>query len=88
MQIPKIIAMDGPAASGKSTLAQMLADQLDYLFFDTGVMYRAVTWAALEQGLALEDEAAVTALSERCQIDVQPASVADERVKFVKCLVK
>ncbi len=47
MPLPKIIAIDGPAASGKSTLAFHLADDLNYLFFDTGVMYRAVTWAAI-----------------------------------------
>ena len=44
---PSIIAIDGPAASGKSTLGRRLAEALGYLFFDTGVMYRAVTWQAL-----------------------------------------
>ncbi len=58
--LPQTIAIDGPAASGKSTLGKLLADELGYLFFDTGVMYRAVTWAALERGLPIEDEAAVT----------------------------
>ena len=50
MPVPGIIAIDGPAASGKSTLGRRLADFLGYLFFDTGVMYRAVTWAALQGG--------------------------------------
>ncbi|MCB0055423.1 MAG: (d)CMP kinase, partial [Caldilineaceae bacterium] len=44
---PAVIAIDGPAASGKSTLGFRLAGLLDYLFLDTGVMYRAVTWAVL-----------------------------------------
>jgi cytidylate kinase len=44
---PSIIAIDGPAASGKSTLGLRLASALGYLFFDTGVMYRAVTWLAI-----------------------------------------
>jgi cytidylate kinase len=77
--LPNIIAIDGPAASGKSTLGRRLADDFDYLFFDTGVMYRAVTWAALQRGLDLSDEAAVTALTERSQIDVLPPSKDDGR---------
>lgn len=79
MGVPKIIAIDGPAASGKSTLAQRLAEALGYLYFDTGVMYRAVTWAALQRGLSLEDEAAMTALAEEVRIDVRPPSQADGR---------
>jgi len=79
MGVPKIIAIDGPAASGKSTLAQRLAEALGYLYFDTGVMYRAVTWAALQRGLSLEDEAAMTVLAEEVRIDVRPPSQADGR---------
>jgi cytidylate kinase len=77
--LPSIIAVDGPAASGKSTLAKRLADELGYLFFDTGVMYRAVTWVALRNIINVNDEPAVTALAESTQIDVQPASLADGR---------
>ena len=77
---PNIIAIDGPAASGKSTLGRRLADLLGYLFFDTGVMYRAVTWIALRRGLNFHDEAAVTDLAENIQIDVSPASKPDGRV--------
>jgi len=76
---PSIIAIDGPAASGKSTLGRRLADSLDYLFFDTGVMYRAVTWIALQVGVNVRDEASVTALAEKIQIDVAPASKPDGR---------
>ena len=76
---PSIIAIDGPAASGKSTLGLRLADALGYLFFDTGVMYRAVTWLALNQGLDVNDEEAVTALAEKTQIEVAPASTSDGR---------
>ena len=78
--VPSIIAIDGPAASGKSTLGRRLADELGYLFFDTGVMYRAVTWLALQRGLDVNDEAAVSALAESMQIDVLPASKPDGRV--------
>ena len=76
---PSIIAIDGPAASGKSTLGLKLANALGYLFFDTGVMYRAVTWLALDRDMDLRDENAVTALAEKTQIDVAPASRSDGR---------
>jgi cytidylate kinase len=82
---PTLIAIDGPAASGKSTIAAALACQLGYLYFDTGVMYRAATWAALDRGLAVSDEAAVTALTESLQIDVKPPSVDDGRQYDVLC---
>ena len=77
--IPSIIAIDGPAASGKSTLGEKVANNLGYLYFDTGVMYRAVTLAALQELGAVSDEEAVSRLAERICIDVQPASKADGR---------
>jgi cytidylate kinase len=77
--LPQTIAIDGPAASGKSTMGKLLADGLGYLFFDTGVMYRAVTWAALERSLPIQDEAAVTSLAEEAVIDIQPPSKSDGR---------
>lgn len=76
---PSIIAIDGPAASGKSTLGRRLADALGYLFLDTGVMYRAVTWQVLHAGIDVEDESAVTAVAEKIIIDVRPPSVRDGR---------
>jgi cytidylate kinase len=83
MTAPSIIAIDGPAASGKSTLGLSLAKALGYLFFDTGIMYRAVTWLALKLDLDLSDEAKVTALAEQTQIDIAPASKEDGRVSDV-----
>ena len=79
MARPSTIAIDGPAASGKSTVGGLLAEQLGYLYFDTGVMYRAVTWEALERGIAIEDESRVTALAEQLRIDVVPPTVNDGR---------
>ena len=76
---PSIIAIDGPAASGKSTLGRTLADKLGYLFFDTGVMYRAITWLVLNRDVDLRDEVAVTRLAEEAQIDVRPPSKNDGR---------
>jgi CMP/dCMP kinase len=82
---PTIIAIDGPAASGKSTIANALARKLNYLYFDTGVMYRAATWAVLDRGGAISDEAAVTKLTESLQIDVKPPSQDDGRQYDVLC---
>jgi len=79
MCVVNTIAIDGPAASGKSTLGQGLAEALGYLFFDTGIMYRAVTWAALSRGAPVADEQAITRLAEEVDIDVLPPSVADGR---------
>lgn len=79
MGIPSTIAIDGPAASGKSTLAQTLAAELGYLYFDTGVMYRALTWVILERQIRLDDEKGITALAERIDIDVRPPSKTDGR---------
>jgi cytidylate kinase len=76
---PSIIAIDGPAASGKSTLGLSIANALGYLFFDTGIMYRAVTWMALKRDLDLGDEAQVTALAEQMPIEIAPASKSDGR---------
>jgi cytidylate kinase len=79
MPVAKTIAIDGPAASGKSTIGKLLADQLGYLFFDTGVMYRAITWAALQRGIPVEDEKRITGLAQAIDIDVQPPTQADGR---------
>ncbi len=80
MTFPKTIAIDGPAASGKTTLGSKLADYLGYLCLDTGVMYRAVTWVALKHNVNPSDEPAVSRLAEEVQIDVRPASIADGRI--------
>lgn len=78
-----MIAIDGPAASGKSTVALKLAQKLGYLLFDTGVMYRAATLAALNHDVAISEESKVTALAERISIDVIPATVNDGRASTV-----
>lgn len=73
MNYHTVIAMDGPAASGKSTIGRMLADSLNYLFLDTGCMYRAVTLAALEKRVDVGNETAVTQLAIQLHMDIQPA---------------
>lgn len=76
---PLRIAIDGPAASGKSTLAQRLAAHLGYTYIDTGVMYRAVTWAALCKGIPVTDEEALRRLAETLDLDITPPTAADGR---------
>ncbi|MCB0166799.1 MAG: (d)CMP kinase [Anaerolineae bacterium] len=70
MSKPATIAIDGFAGSGKSTAAARLAEALGYLYFDTGVMYRAVTWAILEQGIDSGDTERVSEVAEALIIDV------------------
>jgi len=79
MEKPTTIAIDGPASSGKSTLGCLLAEELGYLYFDTGVMYRAVTLAAIRLGIPIINEEEVGELAYHVRIDVRPPSVDDGR---------
>ncbi len=76
---PDRIAIDGPASSGKSTLAERIAKKLGYLYFDTGVMYRAVTYAALKKGISIQNEQAVVQIANQVKINILPASKKDGR---------
>jgi cytidylate kinase len=76
---PLTIAIDGPSASGKSTVGEVLSQRLGYLYFDTGVMYRAVTCVALQRSLDVNDEERISALAEQLKIDVLPPTSADGR---------
>jgi len=76
---PRVIAIDGPAAAGKSTVGRAIARRLKYRYLDTGAMYRAVTWAALERGVPIDDEEAVTGLAESIDIDITPPTNDDGR---------
>jgi cytidylate kinase len=79
MQLPAIITIDGPAGAGKSTLGELLARRLNYLYFDTGIMYRALTLAALEAGIDPRDGRALAALARHLRIDVHPPGMNDGR---------
>ena len=81
---PSTIAIDGPAASGKSTIGYHLSRHLAYLYLDTGVLYRAVTWAALDRQIPIADEPAITRLAENLYIDVTPPTEADGRQYTVR----
>ena len=78
---PVIIAIDGPAGAGKSTIARALARHLKYSFLDTGAMYRSVTWKALKTGIDLENESALVDLARQTRIDLEP----DDRGVRVLC---
>ena len=77
---PAIVAIDGPAASGKSTVGYRLAELADFLFFDTGIMYRAVTWAALHHEIDVNLLDAVGELAAQGQIDIAPVDKAVDAV--------
>jgi cytidylate kinase len=68
-----IIAIDGPAGSGKSTVAKLVAKQLKYRYIDTGAMYRSVAWAAQKKGLDLADETAMAEIAENLHIEFVPS---------------
>ncbi|NES76635.1 MULTISPECIES: bifunctional pantoate--beta-alanine ligase/(d)CMP kinase [Okeania] len=63
-----IIAIDGPAGAGKSTVTKLVAQKLGLLYLDTGAMYRAVTWMVLQAGIPVEDEPQIAELVSQCQI--------------------
>ena len=75
-----IVAIDGPAGSGKSTIAKEIARQLGFNKLDTGAMYRAVTFAALDRGIDLNDETAIDALAEQIEIRFTNGTGEDTRL--------
>ncbi len=75
----EIIAIDGPAGSGKSTVARALARALGWAFLDTGAMYRAVTCEALARGIDVHDQAAVGALAESVALTTLPRVTVNGR---------
>jgi cytidylate kinase len=69
-----IVAIDGPAGAGKSTVARRLAERLGFRYLDTGAMYRAVTWLALERGVPLDDGDALGRLAEAHPVELQDST--------------
>lgn len=68
--LPALIAIDGPSGAGKSTVGRLLAHRLGYRFLDTGLMYRAVTWLALQRGIPPQDEESMETLALRTHMEV------------------
>ncbi|MBI4298056.1 MAG: (d)CMP kinase [Chloroflexi bacterium] len=75
---PSIIALDGPVAVGKTTVGRALARRMGYRFYDTGAMYRALTWLALQKGVDPRDETALTQLAQHSRIQLLPGTDGDE----------
>jgi len=73
------ITLDGPAASGKSTMGQRIAKKLNFIYLDTGVMYRAVTLAALTKNVDINDELLVTEVAKTIDLEIRPPSINDGR---------
>jgi len=65
-----IIAIDGPAGAGKSTVTRSIGQKLGLLYLDTGAMYRAVTWLVLDRGIPIDDETAIERLVSQCDIEL------------------
>ncbi|MBU8788779.1 MULTISPECIES: (d)CMP kinase [Bacillus] len=74
------IAIDGPAAAGKSTVAKIVARKKSYVYIDTGAMYRAITYLALQKGVDLNDEAALTELLQKSAIDLTVSEDGAQKV--------
>ena len=72
---PLVIAIDGPSGAGKGTVARAIAEQLGYRHVDSGAMYRAIGWKAIETGVPLDQEDAVAALAARSRMTVAPTAV-------------
>ena len=66
------IAIDGPAAAGKSTIAKIIAKKLNYTYMDTGAMYRCVTWYCMSKGINCQDQKACEAVVNDIKIDLKP----------------
>jgi len=69
---PQLIAIDGPVAVGKSSVGALLARRLGYVFFDTGMIYRAFTWKVLESGISIEDEQKICQLANTTKFNFVP----------------
>ena len=70
------IAIDGPAGAGKSSISKVVANELGYLYIDTGAMYRGVTWAVLDSQIDVEDQVAVEALLPSLNLTLEPTATA------------
>ena len=71
-----VVAIDGPAGAGKSTIAKALAKRIKLRYLDTGAMYRAVTFAAMNRKIELSDEAAIAKIASDCQMQIADESIS------------
>lgn len=75
-----MVAIDGPVASGKSSVGKAAARIVGLRFLDTGIMYRAVTWLAINGGIAAADTSAVAQLAARCRMEAAPEDESDTTI--------
>ncbi len=83
LKLPNVITIDGPVASGKSSVGLMLSKELEYLFLDTGIMYRAVAWAAINQKINIDNVEEVSILATQIDIEIKPPTKSDGRINDV-----
>ena len=83
LKLPNVITIDGPVASGKSSVGLKLAKKIGYLFLDTGIMYRAVTWAAINQKIKIDNKEAISSLAQQIDIEIKPPTKFDGRINDV-----
>ncbi len=76
-----IIAIDGPAGAGKSTVARQVAAKLGLIYLDTGAMYRALTWFVLQSDIPLDDECAIAEVASKCEIEFIPSDNPQQPVQ-------
>lgn len=81
---PKVIAIDGPAGSGKTVVGKRVADALGYLYLDTGAFYRALTWLGLRSGVSPTDGPALARLAQNAEIHIERPGKEDQRLYIVR----
>jgi cytidylate kinase len=81
-----IVAIDGPSGAGKGTVARAVAATLGYRHVDSGAMYRAIGWRAVQLGLPLEDGATIAALAERSRIEITAAGITIDEVDVTRAI--
>ena len=79
MRKKPVVAIDGPAGAGKSTIAKIVARVLGYLYIDTGAMYRAITWKAMVNKIDLRDERKIVEMSKKTDIKL---AQSDDKLKI------
>src|SRR4051794_4596771 len=85
MSAPLVVAVDGPAASGKTTVSVRLAERLGALALDTGILYRGLAWLALKHGVAADDGPSLAALTSELGLEAQ--AVPGSRARLARLLV-
>lgn len=83
---PRVVAIDGPSGVGKGTVSRAVARSLGYTHVDTGAMYRAVGWAAIQRGLSLTDESAVSALAVLLRLDVEDGRIVADGTDITRAV--